>query len=202
MITKCNWCGKNVDGFASHKTWRCSNCRSVVYNPRFLSFAKTTITAQSTLAQICKLFDRFSAIIGSYGIINDTEEKRTGIDFILRAKIKEETIDEKFKTTTTWKDGGIHMRFVLPVSINDKGSAQALRLMLNWLENTLEAIAVGAIKAEDAFLSYVVGKFPDGREATLGDIARSQLVRDTLRLPMMQQSIPINQAALPEKAGE
>lgn len=198
----CIWCGKALWYAAlTHAQWRCGYCKGVTFNPRKLSFWSTEVSEERTFFAVAKLFDRFKPIISSYSFAKDADSGRAGVEFVVRARfaIEEpaEDKDGKPTTKTVWQESGLRMRLLPQMPTDPKLRAQRWRLVMNWLENTLEAIAIGAIRAEEAFLACAIGSLSNGQEIRLGDAYLSRLPRGDLRVPMFQEQGDITILALP-----
>ena len=204
MQVECRWCEGSFEALASRKTWRCRHCGGVTFNPRNLSYSTSKVSADRTLGQIMSLFQKFSALVRGYGVMSDPDSGLAGVDFVIRTR--DPVMRDNPEDGEEWIEGGIHCRFVMPIPATRAGHRQAWRLVLGWLEHTLEAVALGAVRAEDAFLSYAVGTIKEGghtREVTVGEIFRHRLDRTTLSLPGLTAGAkPLDLKLLPAPKGD
>lgn len=199
MLAECRWCEADFNALASRKTWVCPVCRGTTFNPRYLSYSTSKVGSDRTLGQIMSLFEKFSALIRGYGVMADPDSGTAGVDFLIRTR--DAVMADNPEDGEEWIEGGIHCRFVMPIPATRSGHRQAWRLVLGWLEHTLEAVALGAVRAEDAFLSYAVGSVEEGgqiREVTVGEMFRGRLDRRILSLPGLSKTpIRLDLKALP-----
>jgi len=175
----CENCQREFFGYANMDYWPCPKCRTVAWNRARLGYGQTSIAVQRSIAEVLDLFRRFAPVTTQAGVAQDHETGRQGVQFVVRVGA----------------EAGFRARLLIEATGSEREQRQAWRLIVNWLKNTLIAIAFGAVRSEEAFGGFATTQELRGK--SVGDMLLRAAEEGLPQLPGLEVEIqPVHLPAL------
>jgi len=133
-------CGALLPALYQRKWTKCRRCGSIVWNRRRLFAANTAVDTRKTMAEVMRIFEDFSPIVGQAGFAQDPDTATKGVEFVVRLAGEQ----------TGW------LARLMVSYKNEREERQAWRLLRDWVKMTLTSVAMGALKREEAFGGFAV----------------------------------------------
>lgn len=164
----CSKCGHDFFGYARDSYWPCPRCKAITWNRTALGYGQTRVSVQSSVREVLELFRKFSPIVTQAGVAQDHASGTQGVEFVVQ----------------TEPGRGFRGRFLVEGMGDEREQRQAWRLIVNWLKNTLLAVAFGALRAEEVFAGFAVSA--ELRGETLGRVIAARVGEGLPSLPGLQ----------------